>query len=325
MTIESTVSAETMLGDGQVREFPFTFVAWEEQVKVIVADPALAESDVTGLSNIVIDGQGGLVTYPKDPNLPALPAGYKITVMRDMDFKQETSLVTPSRFDAKVIERTLDKLDAQDQQLLEAVNRAIKVSVSAEGPAPTTEDIYNNVAAIADRAEDAVTRAGEAVTRAEDAVTRAEEVRDEAVEAVETIHNTGLALTTLTTAAYDVPHEDWPSAQYYPENNLVWFGVPRGRPGDQGPVGPMGPEGPQGVQGQTGAQGLQGPAGPQGVQGIQGVQGEKGDKGNKGDTGTRGPMGPIAPGPVVGMIDCGGADETTDDIFDCGRADSFGD
>jgi hypothetical protein len=152
------------------------------------------------------------------------------------------------------------------------------------------------------------------------------------------------ALEGLVTGAYSVPHGEWASAAYDPDGNILLFGVPEGSPGATGPQGPIGntgaqgatgPQGPQGVQGPQGIQGIQGIQGPQGdigtqgiqgpigPQGIQGLTGPQGIQGPQGETGVQGPMGPVAPGPVVGMIDCGGAAQTIDDVFDCGRADSF--
>ena len=51
MTIESKISAQTMLADGIVRVWPFTFQAWENQLAVIVANPRGVEENVTGLGS----------------------------------------------------------------------------------------------------------------------------------------------------------------------------------------------------------------------------------------------------------------------------------
>ena len=75
-----------------------------------------------------------------------------------------------------------------------------------------------------------------------------------------------------------------------------------------------------GPKGEQGEQGVQGEQGIQGEQGLQGIQGEEGPQGRQGDTG---PMGPVHPGPVIGLIDCGGSAQTIDDIMDCGRSQQF--
>lgn len=184
MTLESTVSAQTMLADGVVRQWPFTFRVWAGQVAVLAADPDGLEEDVTGQAQITIhpDGYGGVVTYPVAPEVPTLAAGWKLTVLRDMDFLQHTDLVTGSRYRSEVIEDRFDRLTAQDQELLEQLDRCIKVSVSSEEKPKTAEDIYDQVNRIADRADDAVDRAHEAVDRAASEADRAKAEADRAAD-----------------------------------------------------------------------------------------------------------------------------------------------
>ena len=123
MTIESNISAQTLLGDGEARVFPFTFKAFAEQVKVIVTAPDGGEEDVTELcSTTLLENGGGIVTYPVSTGVEPLPSGYKLTILRDMDFLQESNFVTGARYSSEVIEERLDKLTAQDQQLKEFAN-----------------------------------------------------------------------------------------------------------------------------------------------------------------------------------------------------------
>ena len=121
MTIESRITKQTMHGNGVVREWPFTFRAWEWQVRVVIADPKGKETDVTSQAKILIyqEQNGGVVTYPNSPALPPIPSGWTLTVFRDMDFLQETDLVTDQRYLSEVHEERFDRLTAQDQQLLE--------------------------------------------------------------------------------------------------------------------------------------------------------------------------------------------------------------
>ena len=134
MTIRTTITKEIMLADGVVRDFPFTFRAWEDQVLVIATNPQGHETDVTSLARVTLhddeDAPGGVATYPIAPEAP-LPAGWKLTVARDMDFEQHTDIVTAARFQSSVIEETLDKLTAQDQEMLEGLNRAVKAPISS--------------------------------------------------------------------------------------------------------------------------------------------------------------------------------------------------
>ena len=186
MTIQSTVSAQTFLGDGVQRDFPFSFRGWEGEMLVLTADPDEVETDVTEQAAITFNDEtvgtaGGVVRYPASVDTPALPAGWRITVLRRMDFLQNTVLTTPRRFDGAVITERLDRLTAQDQELREELRRAIKIAISSPGSPPTAEELYAEVERIAEQArqaaaqaEDAVTRAGQAVTEAESAVDTAE-------------------------------------------------------------------------------------------------------------------------------------------------------
>ncbi len=147
MTIASTVSAETMLGNGSTRSFPFTFRVWPGEVQVVITDPTAKATDVTPLAHIALNSAqgsspGGQVTYPAAETSPPLPAGWSLTVLRDMDFLQNVRLVNAARFDPVVMEQALDRLTATDQQLHEENARAVKVVV---GSAQAAADLLDEV------------------------------------------------------------------------------------------------------------------------------------------------------------------------------------
>ncbi|MCL1939921.1 MAG: hypothetical protein FWG04_04605 [Desulfovibrionaceae bacterium] len=177
MTIESTISAQTMLADGIVREWPFTFRAWEEQVAVIVTDPQGREADVTEQAHITIrqDEPGGVTLYPAQPDLPALAAGWKLTVARNMDFLQHTDLVTGSRYQSEVIEDRFDRLTAQDQELFESLSRAVKLPISDQR---TPEDLLADIFDARDGAAASAISAGHEADRSRAEADRAEKARD---------------------------------------------------------------------------------------------------------------------------------------------------
>ena len=160
MTIASHVTAETLLGDGANRKFPFTFRAWEEELRVVLTDPDDAATDVTGLAGIAINDLGGMVTYPAAVSAPALPPGWKLTILRDMNFLQDKRLVNASRFDPVVIEQALDRLTATDQQLREKLDRAVTlVEAAIETPAELLNKIF-------EAENNALNAAGEAAANA---------------------------------------------------------------------------------------------------------------------------------------------------------------
>ena len=172
MTIETTQSAQTMNGDGARRVFPFTFTAWANQLKAIITAPDGTETDVTERSSFTLEEEaGGSVTYPANTGTPALPAGWKFTVMRAMNFKQETDLVTGGQYRSEVIEDRMDRLTAQDQELLEKINRAVLVPVASGEKPPTTTELIFEIGSYTMRAESAATRAEDAADTAEQAVT----------------------------------------------------------------------------------------------------------------------------------------------------------
>ncbi len=135
MTISSKLSKAVLNGNGTTRTFPFNFKVWDiAQLQVIVSSPSgeiTYPTDWTAL----LSGNGGTVTYPLLG--PALPGGWKIAILRDMDFLQSTDLISSTRFDPQVIENELDEATAERQQLLEAVGRSIKVPATSIDPPET--------------------------------------------------------------------------------------------------------------------------------------------------------------------------------------------
>ena len=143
MTIASHVSAETLLGDGGNRKFPFTFRAWEGEVRVVITGPDDQAIDVTGLADIELNELGGVVTYPVAVDSTALAPGWRLTILRDMNFLQDKRLVNAARFDPLVIEQALDRLTATDQQLSESLSRTITlVEGATQTPAGLLDKIF---------------------------------------------------------------------------------------------------------------------------------------------------------------------------------------
>ena len=146
MTIASRTTAETLVGDGSNRKFSFTFRAWEGEIRVVITDPDDKATDVTAKSSIAMAANylGGIVTYPAATGNPALTAGWKLTIMRDMNFLQEVGLVNATRWNPEVIEQEFDRLTAMCQQLHEMADRALSVVAGAEvSAAELLEDICN--------------------------------------------------------------------------------------------------------------------------------------------------------------------------------------
>jgi hypothetical protein len=107
MTLDSTLSKLIMQGNGATRSWPFPFRAWEGETAVVITDPAGDETDVTAQCDIVFNEStgegasspsGGVVTYPRDTEAPALPSGWSLTIFRDMNMLQEMDLYSGQKF-----------------------------------------------------------------------------------------------------------------------------------------------------------------------------------------------------------------------------------
>lgn len=123
MSLESKISKNVFQGNGTTKTFSFTFRVWkEDQVLVYVGIGDETETDVTSSCSITLSENGGTVTFPTAPAV-----GMTVVIMRNMPFTQEDQYITGARFDPHEIEDRLDQDCAERQQLLDGVERAIKV------------------------------------------------------------------------------------------------------------------------------------------------------------------------------------------------------
>jgi hypothetical protein len=281
MTVETQVNRVQYVGNGAAREFPVPFpVLRAEHVRLFTwANGRQAELT----EGFTVFGAGTNAVSVVFDNAPL--TGVTLTILRRMPLVQPMDLGNGGPFNAETLEDSADNLAMLIQQLAEEVGRAIVAPESMEAGTVT----YEMLAALLRDSEEALAAALAAAELARDMAGRAEEAFGLIAQDIE-------RWKALSTAAYDVPHEKMPSAIYHPESNMILFGVPRGRDGEQGPRGETGNQGPRGRTGKQGPRGRPGPEGPQG------------------------PMGPVHPGPVVGLIDCGGAEQFTETFFDCGDA-----
>ena len=125
MTISTTSSATTLFGNGVTTEFTFSFaVPSADDLAVIYADPSgaqttLTPSQYTVTLNSIAVGQtwpyGGTVAYPTsgDP----IENGASITIIRTVPLTQVTSIHNQGNFYPLVVERGLDRLEMQVQQV----------------------------------------------------------------------------------------------------------------------------------------------------------------------------------------------------------------
>lgn len=128
MSLESKISKNVFQGNGTTKTFSFTFRVWkEDQVLVYVGIGDETETDVTSSCSITLSENGGTVTFPTAPAV-----GMTIVITRNMPFIQEDQYITGARFDPHEIEDRLDQDCAERQQLLDGVERAVKVPVTSD-------------------------------------------------------------------------------------------------------------------------------------------------------------------------------------------------
>lgn len=134
MTVQTTSSkAGPFLGNGATRVWTTAFkVDQSKDLQVYYTDPTGAET-LLDASLYAVSGFGdpnGIgVTYP----LSGAPLGTaeKITLLRVVNYDQQTNLTNQGGFYPAVIEKALDRIVYQCQQLAEKVGRAVLVGVSS--------------------------------------------------------------------------------------------------------------------------------------------------------------------------------------------------
>lgn len=137
MTIATEACTTTVIADGVSRTFNYSFripskaeadlYLRDANGTVTLLDPA--SWSITGTGP---DGSGGTFTYPLAP-VPVLAAGIELTLARDVPYTQTTQLTNQSSYSPRTVERGLDRLDMQIQQLANVAERSVRVSIT-DGP-----------------------------------------------------------------------------------------------------------------------------------------------------------------------------------------------
>lgn len=133
MTIATQLNKVTYKGNGTTRVWPFQFPVLKESHLLVVVTSGVGE-ETTITHGLKIDLARRQVTWPTDAAEPALPAGSKITLLRQLPLIQELDLVNQGRFEAEALERAYDQLVMMIQQLDEKTKRAILGPVGSDNP-----------------------------------------------------------------------------------------------------------------------------------------------------------------------------------------------
>ena len=130
MTISTTTLRNSYSGNGSTTAFAYTFpINSTSEITVIERSATGTEtvkSEGSGSTNysIVDNGaSGGTVTMVTAP-----AAGTTLVILRNTNLTQETDYVANDPFPAETHEDALDKLQMQNQELQEELNRSFKVS-----------------------------------------------------------------------------------------------------------------------------------------------------------------------------------------------------
>lgn len=138
MTVPTNARKTILDGDGSVESFPFLFFVFStSDLRVVKTDADGIETDLVldaaGGYSVTLDGTApcaGSVTYPVDSTGTTLATGETITILRDIDYTQETDITNAGSFRAQVIENALDKMTMLVLQLKELADRSLTIPIS---------------------------------------------------------------------------------------------------------------------------------------------------------------------------------------------------
>lgn len=173
MTVSNTTTKLQYLGDGNNRTFAITFpLLSAAHLRVIITNAAGEETEVS--ANYELTPALNALTYPTvESGLAPLPAGSKITLIRQTPLTQALDLQSGNSLDAEELERGYDKLTYIVQELKEQLARALKYNESemnehtAEEYLKEIESASSSAAAYAQTASQAATASAAAASEAE--------------------------------------------------------------------------------------------------------------------------------------------------------------
>jgi hypothetical protein len=170
VTIQTTSSkAGPFIGNGSTTSFACNFPIDKPDDLQVIYTNALAQDTTLDPSQYTAAGFGDpagvTITYPISG--PPIGANEKLTLLRLVDYDQQTSITNQGGFYPTVIEKALDRIVMQCQQLAEKVGRAVSVSVSSnEDPNAAFQSIAINAAIAQEAANAAAESAAAAVASA---------------------------------------------------------------------------------------------------------------------------------------------------------------
>lgn len=147
MTVATTTSTVTYLGNGATTLFTFPFIGVAAADLIVTVTDNLGVSTILGPTqySVVINaipvgglwGIGGSVTYPIGVSPVPIPVGYSLAITRALPYTQTVSISNQGAFYPQAVEQALDKLELQIQQLVTDYAYTLKTPVTDAVPPNT--------------------------------------------------------------------------------------------------------------------------------------------------------------------------------------------
>ena len=175
MTVSTTQTKVIYQGDGRNRQWAYTFPTMkEEHISVYVTTKDGQTRRIE--SDYQVDSREKNVVYPVlgDP----LEIGEKIALMRKTPLIQDLDLVDNGGFFPENIEKSFDRSVLVEQELLEQLERAVKMPETASGNIDFTYEIIE----ARNRAEQAAMKAGVSEQNSSSHEARAEQEANRSIQ-----------------------------------------------------------------------------------------------------------------------------------------------
>ena len=195
MTVSTTQTKVIYQGDGSTRHWAYTFpIMAEEHIALYVTNPEGQTQRIQ--SGYQVNSREKIVVYPVQG--APLKGGEKIALMRKTPLTQELDLVDNGGFFPENIEKSFDRSVLVEQELLEQLERAVKMPETASGnidftyeiiearnraeqAAGKSENLHNQVEIFANSAKNEANKSAEKALEASREADRAKEAADAAV------------------------------------------------------------------------------------------------------------------------------------------------
>lgn len=184
MTIETQTNRAQFVGNGVTTEFPVLFPVLQPYHLRLFLREGDSQTEMTEGFTVIGAGTAAVSVRTVSP----IPAGVKLTILREVPLKQEMDLMNGGPFNAEKLEGSADIIVMQIQQLAERSDRSFQWPESETPPYQSAQD-YLNIVKIS-------------ASQAQSASTEAKTARDEAVAAEAFVAaNAAIAVQAATTAA----------------------------------------------------------------------------------------------------------------------------